>query len=117
MYMDYAKFEQVIHTVEDVFATWDENMKDFTNVAREVSRKRTEKFISIKIAPAHLKLQERIAYLGAFRKSHEQLRVMTSTRTFEFDIDVDKEVRLGYESVRNADVLDVSPGACIENSC
>ena len=33
--MDYAKFEQVVHTVAEVFATWDENMKDFTNVARE----------------------------------------------------------------------------------
>lgn len=35
MYMDYAKFEEIMGITADVFATWDENMKDFTNVARE----------------------------------------------------------------------------------
>ena len=35
MYMDYAKFEGVMAQVAEVFGTWDENMKDFTNVARE----------------------------------------------------------------------------------
>ncbi|KAL7421138.1 dynein heavy chain [Cryptotrichosporon argae] len=117
MYMEYGKFENVMGAVAEVFGTWDENMKDFTNVAREVSRKRAEKFISIKINPAHAKLQERIAYVRAFRRSHEQLRVMTSsTRSFSglgndvpFDIDMEAEVRLSYESVKNVDVLDVSP--------
>lgn len=33
--MDYAKFETVMAQVTEVFATWDENIKDFTNVARE----------------------------------------------------------------------------------
>ncbi|WVQ93134.1 hypothetical protein IAU59_000198 [Kwoniella sp. CBS 9459] len=116
MYMDYAKFEEVMALAAEVFATWDENMKDFTNVAREVSRKRAEKFISIKINPAHAKSQERITYLRGFRRSHEQLRVMTSsTRTFSglgsdlpFDINMEEEVRLSYESVKNVDVLDVS---------
>ncbi|WWC73019.1 uncharacterized protein I206_106984 [Kwoniella pini CBS 10737] len=116
MYMDYAKFEEVMAMATEVFVTWDENMKDFTNVAREVSRKRAEKFISIKINPTHSKLQERIAYLRGFRRSHEQLRVMTSsTRTFSglghdapFEINMEEEVRLSYESVKNVDVLDVS---------
>lgn len=35
MYMDYAKFEGIMALAADVFATWDENLKDFTNVARE----------------------------------------------------------------------------------
>lgn len=35
MYMDYAKFEEAMTTAAAVFGTWDENMKDFTNVARE----------------------------------------------------------------------------------
>ncbi|WVN87983.1 uncharacterized protein L203_103180 [Cryptococcus depauperatus CBS 7841] len=117
MYMDYTKFEEVMTVAAEVFATWDESMKDFTNVAREVSRKRAEKFISIKINPVHAKLQERISYLRAFRRSHEQLRVMTSsTRSFSglgydvpFDIDMGEEVRLSYENVKNVDVLDVSP--------
>jgi dynein heavy chain 1 len=83
-----------------------------------VSRKRAEKFISIKINPAHASIQERATYLRAFRRSHEQLRVMTSSiRTFNglgsdapFEIDMEEEVRLSYESVKNVDVLDVSVG-------
>lgn len=35
MYMDYAKFDDLMATTANVFMTWDENMKDFTNVARE----------------------------------------------------------------------------------
>lgn len=83
-----------------------------------MSRKRAEKFISIKINPAHAKLQERIAYLRAFRRSHEQLRVMTgSTRPLiglgtevSFQMNMEEEVRLSYESVKNVDVMDVSLG-------
>jgi dynein heavy chain 1 len=116
MYMDYGKFEEVMSVASSVFTVWDENMKDFTNVAREVSRKRSERFISIRINPAHSKLQERITYLRAFRRSHEQLRVMTSsTRNFSglgndapFELDMEDEVRLSYESVKNVDVFDVS---------
>jgi dynein heavy chain 1 len=134
MYMDYGKFESVMSLASGVFTVWDENMKDFTNVAREgtplchqrdrfqadvtVSRKRAEKFISIRINPAHVRLQERITYLRAFRRSHEQLTVMTSsTRNFSglgneapFEIDMQEEVRLSYESVKNVDVFDVSHG-------
>lgn len=35
MYMDYAKFDEIMNVTAEVFSTWDENMKDFTNVARE----------------------------------------------------------------------------------
>lgn len=35
MYMDYAKFDDMMAIAQEVFAVWDENMKDFTNVARE----------------------------------------------------------------------------------
>jgi dynein heavy chain 1 len=117
MYMDYGKFEDVMSVTAEVFSAWDENIKDFTNVAREVMRKRQEKFISIKINPAHAKLHERITYLRAFRRSHDQLRVMTSsTRNFSglgndipFDIDMEEEVRIAFDSVKNVDVLDVTP--------
>ena len=45
----------------------------------------------------------------------------SSTRNFTglgndapFELDMEEEVRLSYESVKNVDVLDVSPGECIE---
>ena len=35
MYMDYASFERTMTAAMDVFATWDDNIKEFTNVARD----------------------------------------------------------------------------------
>ena len=35
MYMDYASFESTMTAAMEVFAAWDENIKEFTNVARE----------------------------------------------------------------------------------
>lgn len=35
MYTDHTKFEEVMSLASEMFTTWDENMKDFTNVARE----------------------------------------------------------------------------------
>lgn len=59
-----------------VFSAWDDSLKEFTNVAREVTRKRTEKFIPIKVEQRHEPLRERVKYFRDFRKMHEQLRVM-----------------------------------------
>ena len=60
-----------------VFSTWDDALKEFTNVAREVTRKRAEKFIPIKVDQRSVELlRERCRYFRGFRKMHEQLRVM-----------------------------------------
>ena len=133
MYMDYDDFERVMAGAEDVFRTWDEMIKEFTNIARDVTRKRSEKFIPIKISPAHDKLQERVAFVRNFRKQHEQLhqtivKVMSqpkgTTRIVvegegkvvrqgeesvnPNDVNSMEEVKLAYESVKDIDVLDVS---------
>ena len=75
-YLDYPLFERAMSTCQAVFDAWDDSFKEFTNVAREVTRKRSEKFIPIKIAPVHAKLQERVLYFRQFRKQHHQLQVM-----------------------------------------
>nr|CAG8506850.1 6173_t:CDS:10 [Entrophospora candida] len=130
MYMSYEEFEKVMSGAEDVFKTWDECIKEFTNVARDVTRKRTDKFIPIKIIPAHDKLQERVDFVRGFRKQHEQLhqtilKVMTQPKKVpkkivdeseenaaapqeDNDIDALEEIRLAYENVKDIDVLDVS---------
>ncbi|KAJ8651627.1 hypothetical protein O0I10_012803 [Lichtheimia ornata] len=135
MYMEYDDFEKTTAGAEAVFQTWDDLIKEFTNVARDVTRKRSEKFMPIKINAAHAKLQERVTFVRAFRKQHEQLhqtivRVMTSPRAKKSTVVVDgqvnsvmeeeesisisdinavEEVKLAYESVKNIDVLDVTP--------
>src|SRR6266536_5900841 len=45
MHLDYREFKNLMATADSIWRTWDENVKEFTNVAREVTRRRNEKFI------------------------------------------------------------------------
>jgi dynein heavy chain 1 len=132
MHYDYAEFEKLLNASDEVFQTWDDQLKEFTNVAREVTRKRSEKFIPIKITPRHNETQERLQYLRAFRKAHEQLQrtVANVVEAHENstqrraddgghflsesfgDMDAVGEVRQAYEALKDVDVLDLSPGTC-----
>ncbi|KAL7751554.1 dynein heavy chain [Sorochytrium milnesiophthora] len=132
MYLPYGEFEQTMAWCESVFSVWDEQVKDFANVARDVARKRFEKFLPIKIAAAHAKLQERIDFVRTFRKQHQQLqdtivRVMSSglsapqmssgavvkagvvTAIAASDLDAVQEVQSAYDAIKTVDVLDVTP--------
>jgi hypothetical protein len=120
-YTPYPTFERLLAQTTGIFRTWDDLIKEFTNVAREVTRKRSEKFIPIKVLPAHGKLVERVRYLREWRKQHEQLAVMTGpTRGLGVGLggevvvgggmDMEEEVKEAYEVVKRIDVLDVSVG-------
>ncbi|RUS15357.1 dynein heavy chain, N-terminal region 1-domain-containing protein, partial [Endogone sp. FLAS-F59071] len=133
MYMEYDDFEKATAGAVDVFRTWDDQIKEFTNVARDVTRKFKEKFLPIRFNSAHAKLQERVTFVRAFRKQHEQLhqtivRVMTDPKGKKAvilssdgvaeslveeaesisisDINSVEEVKHAYESVKNIDVLE-----------
>ncbi|TBU30761.1 dynein heavy chain [Dichomitus squalens] len=115
LYTPYETFERLLSQTMAIFRTWDDHMKEFTNVAREVTRKRQEKFIPIKVIPAHAKLQDRIRYLRDWRKQHEQLAVMTAPTkglsgvgTEMGSMDMEAEVKEAYEVMKRIDVLDVS---------
>ncbi|KAF9649981.1 hypothetical protein BDM02DRAFT_3112755 [Thelephora ganbajun] len=114
LYTPYDTFERLLTQVMNIFRTWDDSMKGFTDVARELTRKRSEKFIPIKVVPAHDKLQERTRYLKEWRKQHEQLAVMTGpTKGLGVGmevggIDMEEEVKEAYEVMKRIDVLDVS---------
>ncbi|CAL1696879.1 unnamed protein product [Somion occarium] len=115
LYTPYETFERLMGQTMGIFRTWDEHIKEFTNVAREVTRKRQERFIPIKIVPAHAKLQDRCRYLRDWRKQHEQLAVMTgptkglSAAGMEVGgMDMEEEVKEAYEVMKRVDVLDVS---------
>ncbi|ODQ54001.1 hypothetical protein SAICODRAFT_70683 [Saitoella complicata NRRL Y-17804] len=116
MHLSHPVFETLATQWSSVFRIWDEQYKEFTNVAREVSRKRSEKFIPIKIGARHVKTQERLEYVRAFRKGHEQLRetigrVIAGAAGVGVgeEGDVESEVVHAYEALRDVDVLDVSP--------
>ncbi|KAJ1561744.1 hypothetical protein HK405_002984, partial [Cladochytrium tenue] len=124
MYMEYDDFDRATEGCEEVCRTWEDQVKEFTNIAREVTRKRSEKIIPIKFNSAHTKLQERIKFVRAFRRQHEQLyntilRVMKPDKVSNAskesapvnlpDVNPIEDVIMAYESVKNIDVLDVSP--------
>ncbi|PFH49390.1 hypothetical protein AMATHDRAFT_63215 [Amanita thiersii Skay4041] len=115
-YTPYDTFDRLLAQTMNVFRTWDENLKEFTNVARELMRKRRERFIPIKVSPAHAKLQERVRYLREWRRQHEQLAVMTGPTkglggmvgAEVGGMDMEEEVKEAYEVIKRIDVLDVS---------
>ncbi|QRW27158.1 dynein heavy chain, cytoplasmic [Rhizoctonia solani] len=114
-YAPYETFDRLLKQTQEIFRAWDDLIKEFTNVAREVTRRRSEKFIPIKVQPAHAKLMERTRYLRDWRKQHEQLAVMTGPTKGLGGIgkdvggmDMEEEVKEAYEIVKGIDVLDVS---------
>ncbi|KAF8253571.1 hypothetical protein K440DRAFT_576363 [Wilcoxina mikolae CBS 423.85] len=125
MHLEYRDFESLMNVADGIFRTWDDNIKEFTNVAREVTRKRSEKFIPIKVAARHLKTQERLAYIRAFRHGHEQLqrtianvlgpqngitsRDAAAVADDIGDVDAVDEVAQAYAVLKDVDVLDVTP--------
>lgn len=125
MHMDYPEFQATMDVAEKIWRTWEEDVKEFTNVAREVTRRRNEKFIPIKIKPRHRKTEDRIRYVTTFRKNHEQLQRtivnVLGTRSSSDDsqpkeviiveigdVDAVKEVKEAYDVLKDVDVLDVS---------
>ncbi|KAI9871266.1 MAG: hypothetical protein M1830_003131, partial [Pleopsidium flavum] len=131
MHLNFKDFETIVDSADRIWRTWDENVKDFTNVAREVTRRRNEKFIPIKFAARHAKLQDRLNYINTFRTNHEQLQRTIvnvlgpkTTITSESngattngaiiveeigDVDAVEEVSQAYAALRDVDVLEVSP--------
>ncbi|PWA00630.1 hypothetical protein BB558_003315 [Smittium angustum] len=136
LYMEIDAFDQLLSGAETAFSIWDENFKDFVNVARDVTRKRSERFIPIKITPSHNALQERLKFVSGFRKQHEQLQ-RTISQVMELDsrdamqvyssdngigsissslssVDCTEEIKLAYDAVKHVNVLDVSKEGVIE---
>ncbi|CCG82670.1 Dynein heavy chain [Taphrina deformans PYCC 5710] len=123
MQLPYIKFEDLIAEANMVFSAYDNKVKDFITTSRDVLRKRSEKFLVIKVHAAHTKLQERLVYLHKFRGAHEQLSktikdilstqslVLNSDTTFAEQIakvDATKHIAEAYHLLNEVDVLDVS---------
>ena len=131
MQLDYHEFTSTAGVVNSIWRAWHDNLKEFTNVARDVTRRRNEKFIPIKVFPRHIETQERLKYIGTFRNNHEQLqRTMlsvlgpapssspalngaTKDSAVAFEemghVDAVKEVSQAYAAIKGFDVLDTSP--------
>ena len=131
MHLDFREFEAVMARGEVIWNTWDEHAKDFTNLARELMRKRAEKFMPIKVVGRHAKTQDRMTYIKTFRINHEQLQrtivtVLGNKSASDAaaeegaagqvviveeigGVDAVDEVAQAYAALKDVDVLDVSP--------
>ncbi|KAI1945117.1 dynein heavy chain [Ophidiomyces ophidiicola] len=131
MHLDFKEFRALMRAAQVIWRAWDENIKEFTNVARDATRRRNEKFIPIKIRSKHAETQDRLKYINTFRTNHEQLQrtimnvlgpkasqpiaVSTSSNVDPSnvdeigDVDAVEEVRQAYAPLKDVDVLDVSP--------
>ncbi|KAI1763634.1 cytoplasmic dynein heavy chain [Hypoxylon sp. FL1150] len=129
--LDYKDFKGLMTTADEIFKSWDLQIKEFTNIARETTRRRQERFIPIKVNPKHSELQARLKYIDTFRDNHEQLQrtivnvlgpkstvngVSEETATNGValveemgDVDAVEEVRQAWEALKHVDLLDVSP--------
>lgn len=122
MHLDFDSFNSTLKQTTDIFTTWDECFKEFTNIAREVTRKRSEKFIPIRINAKQLKTKERLEYILAFRTRHEELRrtlnkvlgsqiVEAKSMPTEFEgINPLKEISEAYDVLKEVNSLDTSEG-------
>ena len=113
MEQDYETFAATHAAVEAVLDDWDEQVKEFVYVARDLTRKRAEKFIPIKVAAPHSALRTRLAYLGRLRRAHEELVGMVDVSTVSDALDASSEqtsheIRGAFAAFRGVDVLDVS---------
>ncbi|KAF2103413.1 dynein heavy chain [Rhizodiscina lignyota] len=131
MHLEFPEFQTLMKSADEIWMAWDYNVKEFTNVAREVTRKRNDRFIPIRITARHIKTQDRLKYINNFRHNHEQLQrtivnVLGPTTgpkdTAELangtgpviveeigDVDAVEEVSQAYAALKDVDVLDVSP--------
>ncbi|KAL1303469.1 hypothetical protein AAFC00_006850 [Neodothiora populina] len=74
MHLDFKEFQAIMKATDSVWETWDDSIKEFANISREVIRRRNERFIPIKVEPRFKQTRDRLKYIATFRINHEQLR-------------------------------------------
>ncbi|KAF1817029.1 putative dynein heavy chain, cytosolic [Eremomyces bilateralis CBS 781.70] len=132
MHLEYREFQQVIEITNGIWIAWEDQLRGFTNVARETLKRRKDGFIPVKVNANHLKTKERLQYIGQFRHNHEQLQrtiinvlgpassgvvkdlsdSINGTHAVLVaemgDVDAVEEVAQAYAAVKDIDVLDVT---------
>jgi len=129
MSMSYRDFTMTMRTVNRVWEVWTDMKRDFTNVARDVQKRRNnDTFVAIKVRELHEKTKDRLRYVSTFRENHEQLqktiynvlapqtnRYLVSAGYKEQqiventdDAEALREVNEAFDSLKEVDVLDLS---------
>ncbi|ODV62102.1 dynein heavy chain [Ascoidea rubescens DSM 1968] len=119
MYLNFDEFLSKTQEINSVFLIWDKQIKEFTNLARELLRKRSEKFIFIRINSKTRALKERLEYILTFRSRHNELiitlnNIINTTNknfsNFKFNNNMNpiNEMEFAFDAVRNIDIANTS---------
>lgn len=119
MLMDYSSFKTLFKSSNRIFEAWDENVKEFVNIAREMTRKRSEKFIPIRFVAHQKPTKDRLDYILHFRERHEELlktieRAMNNGKPADdssltiFNINPIEEIADAYKLVTEVNALDTT---------
>lgn len=106
MGLSRSEFNEFIEEINSCFDLFDQNTKEFTGVARELLRKRSEKFILVKVNSKLVALQERVEFVASFRHKHgEWLDTVIKLQNNELLI---SDLDHAYSAVRNSDIFDMT---------
>ncbi|VDL72361.1 unnamed protein product [Nippostrongylus brasiliensis] len=126
MHISIVEFDQLMMQCIQLFTKWDDEYDKFITLLRDISKKKRDEPVKLmwKVMPLHKKLEGRLVQIKAFRKQHEQLRVVIArvlrpagtpstetqpdTQSHSGDITPVDQVNLAYEFVKEVDCLDVS---------
>ncbi|KAH3681221.1 hypothetical protein WICPIJ_007804 [Wickerhamomyces pijperi] len=71
MSLPYDEFQLKVSELEECFDTWDRQLKEFTNLIRELVRKRGDKYMIVKLSPKTDDTKEVLRHIIDFRSSHQ----------------------------------------------
>lgn len=100
MALPFSEFTAEAQQLNSIFDTWDRHVKEFTNVARELLRKRGEKFLFVKINSKTIAMKERLQDAEAFKLSHKELADAISRVKIN-----NTELDYAYEAMNEVDIF------------
>jgi len=108
----YEKFDIATCDCQSLFSDWEEHVRLFKELLRELAKKRGGARLPQKMLLEHTPLQERLSEFREFRKSHERFRsVIEVVIGPEENDETLNEVNSAYKLVSNVDILDVTTTA------
>ncbi|KAJ8610930.1 hypothetical protein MRB53_038234 [Persea americana] len=113
MQLSYEDFGAVLSQVGTIWQVWEDQSREFTDVARELVRKRTSRFVPIRFSERHQELKARLQYISNFRAKHDQLESTISTISSEESED-DHNVVQSSKAILVSNVNGESPNDLVE---
>jgi len=91
--LPYATFTNYVEELEKIFRLWREEVSEFVNTVRSITRKRAEKYVPIALTFAHEHLEKTLKRFKVFRDTHQDFE-KTTTKVGGFSEDVSEAYKM-----------------------